>query len=344
MVDIKNKKIIILGATGRIGAYLALHFKEIGCDVIACGHRKSDNGFFEDYDIPYIPLDIEKPNDFEKLPNEGVYAVLDFAGMLPASMEGYNPDIYISSIIQGTLNVLEYCRKTKVDRIIFPQSLFDISYLIGSRTPIPADAPRKAPMTGDHAMYVIAKNTAVELIEHYYHAYGLKRFIFRLSRVYMYLPDPYAYKDGKKILISDRLLIYRAIKGLPIELWGDPNTLLETVNIYDFCNIIQKSLESETDGGFYNIGSGGTTLKERIEGIIDVFCPPDRKSEIVYVPLTKPIREFVLDYSKTKEELGYEPSVSWKDYMRKFKDEMEQQRFKKLWGLEQDHFNLNDIE
>lgn len=335
-----RKKLVILGATGRIGAYLALYFKTAGYDVIACGHRKSDNGFFEDYGIEYLSINIENPKDFKKLPQQGVFAVLDFAGMLPASMEGYNGNLYISSIIQGTLNVLEYCRTTGVDRIIFPQSLFDISYLFGSKTPIPADAQRKAPMDGDHAIYVIAKNAAVDLIEHYFHAYGLKRFIFRLSRVYMYEPDPYTYKDGKKIPISDRQLIYKAMKGEPIEMWGDPDILLETVNIYDFTSIIEKALESNKDGGLYNIGSGGTTLKERIEGIVEVFSTENNKSEIIPKPGKKVGRQFVLDISKTKEELGYEPKVSWKEYLKRFKEEMELQRFEKIWGKESDFLNL----
>ena len=332
-----NKQLIILGATGRIGVYLTLHFKELGYDVIACGHRKNDNGFFSDWNIPYISIDIENPADFDKLPQEGVFAVLDFAGMLPASMKGYDPNAYVKSIIQGTMNVLEYCRKTNVDRIIFPQTLFDISYKFGSTVPIPADSLRIPPKDGDHAVYVICKNAAVDLIEHYYHAYGIKRFIFRLSRVYMYEPTPFTYKDGEKIWVSDRLLIYKAMKGEDIEMWGDPEILLETVNIYDFCQIIQKAVESPTNGGLYNIGSGGTTLKERLEGIIEVFSPDNNKSKIIPVPDKKIGRQFVLDISKTKSELGYKPSVSWIEYLRRFKKEMELQRFAKLWGKEEDY-------
>ena len=40
------KTILILGATGTLGAYISLHFHKIGYRVIAVGHRKDDNGFF----------------------------------------------------------------------------------------------------------------------------------------------------------------------------------------------------------------------------------------------------------------------------------------------------------
>lgn len=330
------KKIVVFGATGHLGTHIAVHLKNIGYNVYAVGHRKSDNGFFAEKSIKYYSVDIVNESEFSILPQEDIYAVVHFAGALPASMKGYNANLYVSTIIQGTLNVLEYTRKIKADRIIFPQSLFDISYLFGSKVPIPADSIRKAPLRGDHAMYVIAKNTAVDMINHYYETYGLKRFILRLSRVYMYDPNPYTYTDGEKTLISDRYLIYQAMEGKDIEIWGDPHRLLETCCVKDFLQIVEKSLVADVDGGIYNIGSGGSTLEERIKAIIEVFNPERRKSNIIYRPEKRSAMQFVLDIRKTVDELGYQPRFSWKDYLLDFKKEMEEQPFGKLWGYESD--------
>jgi UDP-glucose 4-epimerase len=331
------KKVVVLGATGTLGAPISIHLKGLGYDVTAVGHRKSDNGFFADHGIEYLSADISVKSDFDKLPQENVYAVLNFAGALPASMEGYNADLYVSSIIQGTLNVLEYTRKIKADRIVFPQSLFDISYKFGSKTPIPADSERIAPIDGDHAVYVIAKNAAVDLIEHYHAVYGIKRFILRLSRVYLYHPNPYTFTDGKKVMISDRFLIYKAMKGEDIELWGDPDRLLETCSVRDFLQIVEKCLEAQHEGGLYNIGSGGSTLRERIEGIVDVFSPADKRSNIIECPEKRSAQQFVLDITKTCDELGYRPADSWKTYLESFKEDMQNQPFAKLWGREEDY-------
>ncbi len=332
-----NKKIVVFGATGNLGAHISLHLKSIGYDVIAVGHRKSDNGFFSDYGIPYYSINIEDKSDFEILPQDNIFAVVHFAGKLPAVMEGFDASVYIQSIIQGTLNVLEYTRKCGADRIIFPQTLFDIHYLFGTKVPIPADSLRKVP-EGDHWMYVIAKNAAVDMIEHYYKEYGIKRFILRLSRIYLYHPNPYTYTDGKKVLVSDRLLIYKAMKGEKIEIWGDPNRLLETICIDDFLQIVEKALSAKVDGGIYNVGSGGSTLEERIKGIVEVFSPVDNPSEIVYCPEKKNCTQFVLDIRKTVNELGYEPQYTWKDYLLKFKEEMKKQTFAKIWGREEDYY------
>lgn len=331
------KTILVFGATGTLGAYISLHFHKLGYKVIAVGHRKNDNGFFADYNIPYYSVDIANPEDFKQLPTENIDIVAHFAGALPASMKGYNGTLYIDSIIKGTYNVLEFMRVNHIPKIIFPQSLFDISYLFGSKTPIPADSEMKAPLEGDHAMYVIAKIAAVQTIEHYYKTHGIKRFILRLSRVYVYHPNPYTFTDGEKVMISDRFLIQKAERGEDIAIWGDPNRLLETCAVEDFLQIVEKCAESTLDGGIYNIGSGGSTLDERIHAIVDVFSPTDKKSVITYDANKRNAMQFVLDISKTKSELGYEPQYSWHQFCEWFKKERELQRFATLWGTEESY-------
>ena len=333
------KRVVVFGATGSLGANISLHLKRLGYDVIPVGHRSNDNGFFAEHDMKYNSVNIEKEEDFEQLPQNDVFAVLHFAGMLPAAMKGFSATPYVQSIIQGTLNVLEYTRKVGAERIVFPQTLFDIHHLFGSKVPIPADSLRKVP-EGDHWMYVIAKNAACDMIEHYYKEYGIKRFIIRLSRIYLYHPNPYTYTDGKKVLVSDRALIYKAIKGEPIEIWGDPNRLLETISIYDFLQIIEKTLIANVEGGIYNVGSGGTTLEERVRGIVDVFCSSGNKSIISYCPEKQNCTQFVLDIQKTIFELGYEPKYSWHDYLIKFKEEMNIQPFAKIWGREEEFYHF----
>lgn len=333
------KTILVLGATGNLGAYISLHLKDKGYNVIAAGHRASDNHFFEDHGIDYYSIDITRPTGFNVLDGKEIDVVADFAGALPASMKGYDATLYIDSIIKGTYNVLEFMRQHDIKKIIFPQSLFDISYLFGSKTPIDPDSERKAPLTGDHAMYVIAKNAAVETILHYNKVYGIVPFILRLSRVYTYHPNPYTYTDGKKVMISDRYLIKQAEKGEPIEIWGDPQRLLETCAMPDFLQIVERCVESEGEGGIYNIGSGGSTLDERIKGIVEVFSPADHKSTISYAPEKPSAAQFVLDIAKTCRDLGYTPQYSWKRFCEWFKHEQSLQRFAKLWGTENDYTN-----
>ena len=337
-----KEKIVIFGATGHVASNLALDLAR-NYEVIAVGRRKSDNGFFEDYKIPYFSVDVGRSESFERLPLGGVFAVLHFAGALPAYQVKYDAQEYISSIVQGTFNVLEYARRVQAKRFVFPQTLCDIDYLFGSPTPIPSDAVRRAPLCGDHAMYVICKNAAVDMIEHYYQVHGIKRFIFRMSRIYQYLPDPYQWMDYERRLVSDRYMIYRAMQGLPLEIWGDPTRKLETMCIRDLEQMIRCALTANCDGGLYNVGSGGTSLEDRIRGIAEVFSPKETPSQIVYRPEKPNGHQFVLDYSKATRELGYHPQYTWKKYLIDFKHEMELQRFRRLRGVESDYFNIDSM-
>ncbi|MGZ5486710.1 MAG: NAD-dependent epimerase/dehydratase family protein, partial [Nitrososphaeraceae archaeon] len=72
------------------------------------------------------------------------------------------------------------------------------------------------------------------------------------------------------------------------------------------------------------------SLKEQIEGIIEVFSPKDKKSKIILRPDKPNGRDFLMDISNAREELGYEPQYYYLDYLKDFKKEMELNRFAEL--------------
>ena len=219
------KKILVLGATGNVGSYFTKYaseyFPKDEYQIIASGKREKAD-VFKTMGIEYISADISKPESFEKFPREDVYAVVLLASVIPAYMDGYHPEAYIESIIKGTFNVLEYCRKANVDRILYSTSCFDV-WEYPKDMVIKPDMPKNFSYTGDHAMYVICKNTALELIEHYHQEYGLKKFIFRFPTVYSYSPNHYIYPNGVKTIRPLYKLIFNAMEGKPLEIWGDRN-------------------------------------------------------------------------------------------------------------------------
>lgn len=332
------KTVLIFGATGTVGVYCALDLKTKGYHVIAVGNRSSDNGFFKDYGIEYYSVDISDYNNFDHLPKNNIDYIIHFAGAMPAHMNGYDGHRYINSIVNGTLNVLEFTRNVNSKRIVFSQSISDILYLFGGLDLIPADAERRFPLTGDHSVYSISKNAAVNLIEHYFYEYGIKRFILRMPTIYAYHPNPYYYVNGQKKWMAFRYIIDRAIKSDTVEIWGDPSQQKEIVYINDFVQIVEKSLKADCDGGIYNVGCGvGVTLEKQVRGIIEVFSPKHKKSDVVYKPDMPNSPQFILDISKTKADLKYEPQYDYLSYLRDFKKEMGKNRFSKLWGVQSDY-------
>ena len=333
----KMKKVIVFGATGNLGAYITIYLKSVGYDVIAVGHRKDDNGFFASRGMKYYSVDITKPEEFEQLPTENIYCVAHFAGELPSRYSFHASDL-VQSITIGTLNVLEYMRSCGCKKIIFPQTPSDMCQYHNNGSVIPVDAPRHFPLTGDHSIYTIAKNAAVDLIEHYHAEYGFSRFILRFFTIYQYHPNAYHYRDFQFHLMPYRMLMDRASKSLPIEVWGNCKKAKEMVYIKDFVRVVEKCVSSPLEGGMYNVGNGWqVSLEEQIKGIIEVFSPKDNPSKIIYCPEKSDPLENAFDVSKTFSELDYKPEFSYIDQLRDFKKEMEEEPMAQLWGVKTDY-------
>ena len=81
------------------------------------------------------------------------------------------------------------------------------------------------------------------------------------------------------------LLIMQAIAGEPIEIWEDPSKAHDIVCVKDLWQMIGKTISVDRCSGFYNVGTGRpVSLKDQIEGIIEVFSPKRNPSTIIPCP------------------------------------------------------------
>ena len=76
-----SRKIIVFGATGTLGTHIAIYLQQKGYQVYAVGHRKSDNGFFGDYNIPYYSLNIEDIEQFDQTGTKPVDSINQINGV-----------------------------------------------------------------------------------------------------------------------------------------------------------------------------------------------------------------------------------------------------------------------
>lgn len=94
--------------------------------------------------------------------------------------------------------------------------------------------------------------------------------------------------------------------------------------------IYKAMMTNKVTTGQYNAGTGiKTTMREQIEGMIEVFSPKDNPSKIIECPEKKDCDDFVMDISNIKEDLEYEPEYDYISYLKDYKKEMEAQRFTK---------------
>ena len=97
--------------------------------------------------------------------------------------------------------------------------------------------------------------------------------------------------------------------------------------------MMYKALFANINGGTYNAGTGvKTTLREQIQGMIDVFSPEGKKSKIIEMPDKPTFDSFVMDISNAEEDLEYHPEYTYIRYLKDYKKEMHLKRFNDLWN------------
>lgn len=325
--------VIVFGAGGFIGTYLVDRLIEEGFDVLATDISQLGEIYYKGQGVRFIRLDITREKDFDGLPQRGVEAVVNLACLQPANVseEEYSPIKYIETNVIGTLNILEFCRRSGVHKVICFNSHRAVEGLWGAGKPIREEA-RAIRYTGEYAMYVISESASADCVEHYHQEYGLQGIIFRLPPVYGYGPHTEIFKSGKPIKTGFQIFIENATAGKPLEVWGDPRKGRDIIYVKDVVSAIILALKSKDAAGLYNIASGRLlSLQEEAEGIIRVFSPADHPSEITYRP-EKPnsIEPFLYDISKAKRDLGWSPKYSFEEMLLDYKREMGSRRFEFL--------------
>lgn len=322
--------VVVIGATGFIGIYLADALRESGYEVLATGRNKAAVEYLESKNIKCINLNMENPEDFEKLPKKNVEGVILLAGLLPANAQvdidkDENAANYIKINTIGTINVLEYCRKNNIEKIISTTSYADVINSWKKDVPLKEDEPRNFKYTGDHATYVISKNAASDMIEYYTQQHGLQGAVFRLPPVYGVGPHSEIYVNGKYYKTGIQTFIEKAMAGENIEIWGDPSTSRDLIYVKDVARAFIMALESDMTHGLYNMTSGvAVTLEEQVKTVIDIFSENGKRSKIVYRPeLKNNTPSYLFDMTKAKEDFGFVPQYkSFKDMMLDYKKEM----------------------
>ena len=275
--------IVVIGASSFIGTYLVDELVAQGRNAFATAYRNPNGAYFADRRIPFAQVDISRWEDFDKLPKSDIDAVVLLASQLPANEANYDPRRHVDVNVTGTLNTLEYCRLNKAKKIIFASSHSDVAGLWGCGRPITEKDPRTIIYTGDHAVYVITKIAAMDLVEHYHQSYGVQGISFRLPAVYGYGPHTEIYVNGKPSIPGFTVFLQKAMAGEPIEIWGDPHVGRDMVYVKDVVGAFVGAIDSPQAHGLYNIASGTvTSLDEEVHAIIEVFSPPTHHSSIAY--------------------------------------------------------------
>lgn len=321
-------KIILLGASGMIGHYLIDDLLKEGYEVVAVGRSSNAKPYYSMRGVQYIQVDITKPAEFCRLPQSGISAVVHLAAIMPANMKGYFPQRYFEINTLGTLNVLEFCRKTKVKQIIYTQSHSDMGGYWGKKT-IGAYDPYSIIYGNDHTAYIISKIAGLELIKHYHAQHQLSFAVFRCPNIYAHFPTSIYYVNGLPKEIGYRKMIRLAQQSKPLEIWGNSATRKDIVYVKDLNQMICRALYKKIVAGIYNVATGRTTsLEEQVKGIVEVFSPENNPSAIIYRPEIKiKLNNHHYSIKNAIKDLDYKPQYYYKNMLLDMKKEMQSDRF-----------------
>jgi UDP-glucuronate 4-epimerase len=208
-------KILVTGAAGFIGYYTAARLLDLGHEVVGL-----DN--LNDYYDPALKkarlVQLEGRNRFhfvlanlaDRAAIEALFArekpqrVVNLAAQAGVRYSLTNPHTYIQSNITGFLHILEGCRNTGVEHLVFASS----SSVYGANTEMPFSVHDGA----DHPLSLYgATKKSNELMAHSYaHLYGLPVTGLRFFTVYgpWGRPDMAPFAFTKKILAGEPIDVF----------------------------------------------------------------------------------------------------------------------------------------
>lgn len=122
---------IIIGASSFIGVYTVDEFIKRGYEVTVTGRNNKFKDHYDKLGVNYVNLDLTNKTDFDQLPTNNVEGVILLSGLLPANSTvnlsvDENAADYFNINTIGTINVLEYCRKNNIKRVIPNCSYADV--------------------------------------------------------------------------------------------------------------------------------------------------------------------------------------------------------------------------
>ena len=247
-------KSIITGGAGFLGCHLAeylvkLNHKVIIIDNFSTGRLTNLEKIRRKVKI--VKSDISKDGNWKKNFNDvdWVFHLASLADIVP-SIE--NPKNYFSSNVNGTLNVLQACRKNKPKKFIYAAS--SSCYGIPKKYPTPETAE-----INPQYPYALTKRLGEELVIHWYKVYKLNAISLRFFNLY----GTRSRTDGTYGAMFG-VFLGQKLAGLPFTVVGDGNQKRDFTYVSDAVDAIIKAAKSNLSGKIFNVGSGKTVSVNRV--------------------------------------------------------------------------------
>lgn len=300
-----NKKILVTGGAGFIGSCFVRHilnkhpdYKVINLDILTyAGNLENLSDVKDNPNYKFIHGNICDKKLVRDLISQ-VDWVVNFAAESHVDRSITNPEIFIETNVQGTLNLLQASKEIGIERYL-QVSTDEVYGSLGATgyfyetTPIQPNSP-----------YSASKASADMLVRAYYETYKLPVLTTRCSNNY----GPYQYPEK---LIP--FFISQLLKGEKVPVYGDGLNVRDWLYVYDHCEAIDVVLHKGKVGEVYNIGGHNEKTNMEITKLVLSAMGKD-ESSIKYVEdRLGHDKRYAIDNTKIQTELGWKPSLTFEE-------------------------------
>lgn len=289
-------KILVTGGAGFIGSHLTDAFINLGHEVVVVDNLVTGRKENLNPKAAFYEADIRGPLMTTIFERERFDAVCHQAAQLDVRKSVADPRYDADVNIIGTLNLLEQARATGVQKILFASSG---GAMYGEQEKFPADEEHR---TWPASPYGITKLTCEKYIAVFGQMYGMSYGLMRYANVYGPRQSPHG-EAGVVAIFNARLLA-----GEQPVINGDGKQTRDYVYVGDVVRANVAAL-NYAHSDYFNVGTGIETDVNELFAIINRATGNRAQEQHAPAKAGEQMRS-VLDYSKAKRLLGWEPKMS----------------------------------
>lgn len=298
---VSNKRVLVTGGAGFIGSHIADALCPANEVRILDSFAGGDRSNCPD-EATIIEGDIREESALTAA-IDGVDIVFHQGAIVSVAKSVDDPATSHAVNVDGTLAVLEAARREDA-RVVFASSA--AIYGVPESLPVAETAPKDPT-----SPYGLEKLSGDHYCRLYAELYDLPTVALRYFNVY----GP--RQSGGDYAGAITAFTEQARAGGPLTVQGEGTQTRDFVNIADVVQANLLAATTEATGEAFNIGTGvATTINEVAETVRDRIAP---SAEISHVdPRQGDIRDSVADIQKAETLLGYEPTVSLADGLKRY--------------------------
>lgn len=309
-MDIRGKKLVVIGGAGLIGSNTVdALIKEDVREIVIYDNfvRGTEENLAEALKDPRVRInevggDICQ-TDILDAALKDADGVFHFAALWLLQCQDF-PRAAFNTNIEGTYNVLEACRNNNIQRLVYSSS-----------ASVYGDAVQE-PMDEDHPFnntnfYGATKIAGEAMARATHHRYGLPYVGLRYMNVYGPRQDYHGAYIAVIMKILDNL-----DKGLPPSVYGDGSQAYDFVYVGDCAKANVCAMKADAVDEFYNVGTGKrTSIKELAELILELT---GSDLELQYLPEGQTfVKNRIGCPKKATEQIGYTGNVELREGLLK---------------------------